>query len=93
MPDLQAAENFRLKLETIGNIKSDGRPILGLDSRNLLETVLEAGENSYIIPAHIWTPWFSVLGSKSGFDSIEDCYGDLSEHILQLKQGFLLIQK
>lgn len=83
VPDLQAAENFRQKLETIGNIKSDGRPILGLDSRDLLETVLEAGENSYIIPAHIWTPWFSVLGSKSGFDSIEDCYGDLAEHILQ----------
>lgn len=83
VPDLQAAEIFRQKLETIGNIKSDGRPILGLDSRDLLETVLEAGENSYIIPAHIWTPWFSVLGSKSGFDSIEDCYGDLAEHILQ----------
>ena len=87
VPDLQAAENFRLKLETIGNIKSDGRPILGLDSRNLLETVLEAGENSYIIPAHIWTPWFSVLGSKSGFDSIEDCYGDLSEHIFAVETG------
>ena len=74
-------------MDAIGNIKSDGRPILGLDSRNLLETVLESGENSYIIPAHIWTPWFSVLGSKSGFDSIEDCYGDLAEHIFALETG------
>lgn len=87
VPDLQTAENFRQKLDAIGNIKSDGRPILGLDSRNLLETVLESGENSYIIPAHIWTPWFSVLGSKSGFDSIEDCYGDLAEHIFAVETG------
>ena len=86
-PDLQSAENFRNRLDAIGNIKSDGRPILGLDSRDLLETVLESGENSYIIPAHIWTPWFSVLGSKSGFDSIEDCYGDLSEHIFAVETG------
>ncbi len=86
-PDLQSAENFRNKLDAIGNIKSDGRPILGLDSRDLLETVLESGENSFIIPAHIWTPWFSVLGSKSGFDSIEDCYGDLSEHIFAVETG------
>lgn len=87
VPDLDAAQNFRQKLDAIGNIKSDGRPILGLDSRNLLETVLESGENSYIIPAHIWTPWFSVLGSKSGFDSIEDCYGDLAEHIFAVETG------
>lgn len=52
-----------------------------------MKTVLESGENSYIIPAHIWTPWFSVLGSKSGFDSIEDCYGDLSEHIFAVETG------
>ncbi len=87
VPDLKTATNFREKLGAIGNIKSDGRPILGLDSRNLLETVLESGENSYIIPAHIWTPWFSVLGSKSGFDSIEDCYEDLSDHIFALETG------
>ena len=87
VPNLKTAEIFRNKLDAIGNIKSDGRPILGLDSRNLLEIVLESGENSYIIPAHIWTPWFSVLGSKSGFDSIEDCYGDLSEHIFALETG------
>ena len=87
VPNLQAAEKFREKLGAIGNINSDGRPILGLDSRNLLETVLESGDNSFIIPAHIWTPWFSVLGSKSGFDSIEECYEDLSEHIFAVETG------
>jgi len=86
-PNLEVAGNFRKKLDAIGNINSDGRPILGLDSRSLLETVLESGEDSYIIPAHIWTPWFSVLGSKSGFDSIEDCYEDLSEHIFAVETG------
>ena len=87
VPNLKSAEKIRNKLETIGNIKSDGRPILGLDSRNLLETVLESGEDSYIIPAHIWTPWFSVLGSKSGFDSIEECYEDLSDYIFAVETG------
>ena len=86
-PDIETAQNFRQKLDAIGNINSDGRPILGLDSRSLLETVLESGENSYIIPAHIWTPWFSVLGSKSGFDSIEECYEDLSDHIFAVETG------
>jgi PHP family Zn ribbon phosphoesterase len=69
VPDFKSAENLRQKLSTVGNIVSDGRPILGLDSRDLLEITLESGEGSYIVPAHIWTPWFSVLGSKSGFDS------------------------
>ena len=87
VPDMKAADTFRTKLGAIGNINSDGRPILGLDSRNLLETTLESGEGSYIIPAHIWTPWFSVLGSKSGFDSIEECYGDLSDHIFAVETG------
>ena len=86
-PDIADAQNFRNKLGAIGNIVSDGRPILGLDSRDLLEVALESGEGSYIIPAHIWTPWFSALGSKSGFDSIEDCYGDLSEHIFAVETG------
>ena len=86
-PDMEIAQNFRQKLGAIGNIKSDGRPILGLDSRDLLEITLESGDGTYIIPAHIWTPWFSVLGSKSGFDSIEECYADLSDHIFAVETG------
>ncbi len=87
VPDFQAAERIQRTLDQIGNITSDGRPILGLDSRDLLEIVLESSPSSFLIPAHIWTPWFSVLGSKSGFDSIEECYGDLSDHIFALETG------
>ncbi|MBP7497010.1 MAG: hypothetical protein KA792_05035 [Bacteroidales bacterium] len=69
------------------NISSDGRPILGLDARDLFELLLNCSENIFLIPAHIWTPWFSVLGAKSGFDSIEECYEDLSERIYTLETG------
>ncbi|MBI4663866.1 MAG: UvrD-helicase domain-containing protein [Verrucomicrobia bacterium] len=87
VPDLAAAERFIGRLSRVGNLKADGRPILGLDSRDLLEMTLEAGEGAYLIPAHIWTPWFAVLGSKSGFDSVEECYSDLTRHIFALETG------
>ncbi|MGI9420585.1 MAG: UvrD-helicase domain-containing protein [Geminicoccaceae bacterium] len=87
VPDLDAAERLIVDLSRIGNLKSDGRPILGLDSRDLLETTLKSGEHSYLIPAHIWTPWFAAMGSKSGFDSIQDCYGDLADHIFAVETG------
>ncbi len=87
MPDMQAAERFVARLERVGNLHSDGRPILGLDSRDLLEIVLEASDQAFLIPAHVWTPWFAVLGSRSGFDSIEECYGDLSDHIFAIETG------
>lgn len=86
-PSFEAADRIRQCLGKIGNIRSDGRPILGLDSRDLLEIVLESDPLSYLIPAHIWTPWFSALGSKGGFDSMEDCFGDLTEHIFALETG------
>ena len=85
--DLNAADRLAASLARIGNIASDGRPILGLDSRNLLEIALESGPDSYLVPAHIWTPWFSALGSQSGFDSIEECYGDLAAHIFAVETG------
>src|ERR671930_6909 len=87
MPDLESVATFNRRLGRIGNITSDGRPILGLDSRDLLEITLESGEGSYLVPAHVWTPWFAVLGSKSGFDAIDDCYVDLAEHIFALETG------
>jgi len=87
LPDLDAACRFSERLESVGNLASDGRPILGLDSRDLLAMALEASPRAVLIPAHIWTPWFSVLGSKSGFDSIEACYGDLSERIFAMETG------
>jgi len=87
LPDLVRAEKFNLKLDKIGNIKSDGRPILGLDTRDLLEILLETSDQAFLIPAHIWTPWFSLLGSKSGFDSIEECFEDLTPHIFAVETG------
>ncbi len=86
-PDFESVERINAKLASIGNIKSDGRPILGLDSRNLLEILLEQAPNGFLVPAHIWTPWFSIFGSKSGFDSVEECFDDLSEHVFALETG------
>jgi DNA helicase II / ATP-dependent DNA helicase PcrA len=86
-PDIGAAKKISQALARIGNIKSDGRPIIGMSSRNLLELVLSASTDAFIIPAHIWTPWFSALGSKSGFDSIADCYLDLAGHIFACETG------
>jgi uncharacterized protein (TIGR00375 family) len=87
LPGFDEAAEFNRRLGRIGNLGSDGRPILGLDSRDLLEITLECGDGAYLVPAHIWTPWFAVLGSKSGFDAIEDCYADLSDHIFALETG------
>ncbi len=87
LPDLAAVEKFNAKLDNIGNIKSDGRPILGLDARNLLEILLETSDEGFLIPAHIWTPWFSMLGSKSGFNSVEECFEDLKSHIFAVETG------
>jgi DNA helicase-2/ATP-dependent DNA helicase PcrA len=86
-PALDLAEKFNSKLDKIGNIKSDGRPILGLDARNLLEILLNTSDEAFLIPAHIWTPWFSLFGSKSGFDSIEECFEDLSAYIFAVETG------
>jgi DNA helicase-2/ATP-dependent DNA helicase PcrA len=87
VPDFAAADRFAARLARIGNIASDGRPILGLDSRHLLEIVLEASPDAYLVPAHIWTPWFAVLGSRSGFDTVAECYGDLADHIFAVETG------
>ena len=87
MPDIDSMDRFSARLERIGNIASDGRPILGLDSRHLLEISLETSPDSFLVPAHVWTPWFSVLGSRSGFDSIEECFDELTPHIFALETG------
>lgn len=86
-PDFESVERMTAKLSSIGNIASDGRPILGLDSRDLLEILLELVPNGVLVPAHIWTPWFSLFGSKSGFDSVDDCFGDLNNYIFALETG------
>ncbi|MFW5943925.1 MAG: UvrD-helicase domain-containing protein [Bacteroidota bacterium] len=87
-PDFDTAERIQQKLSSMNfNITSDGRPILGLDVRDLLEITLNINENNFFIPAHIWTPWFSMFGSKSGFDTMEECFEDLSQHIHVVETG------
>ena len=86
-PDLGVAAELTRRLARIGNLASDGRPILGLDSRDLLETTLDSGEGAYLVPAHVWTPWFAALGSKSGFDAVENCYADLAGHVFAVETG------
>ncbi len=86
-PDFDTVARINAKLSTIGNLTADGRPILGLPSRDLLEIVTESSDRAYLIPAHVWTPWFSTLGSKGGYDSIDACFRDLTGHIFALETG------
>lgn len=87
-PSLAALDRLINALTARGcNLKSDGRPIVGLDSEELIKMVLDADPECLLIPAHVWTPWFSVFGSKSGFNSIEECFGDMSRHIYALETG------
>ncbi|MCC8193570.1 MAG: UvrD-helicase domain-containing protein [Deltaproteobacteria bacterium] len=87
VPDFESADKLSAKLAAVGNLESDGRPILGLDSRDLLEMVLETAPNAFLVPAHVWTPWFALFGSKSGFNDIEECFGDLSHEVFALETG------
>ncbi len=86
-PDLATAGRINARLAKRGNIHSDGRPILGMDPRDLLELILSEHEQCVMIPAHIWTPWFALLGSKSGFDSVAAAFGDLAPHIFAAETG------
>jgi len=84
---LESVEKLNRKLAEIGNIHSDGRPILGIHAKKLLEICLNIDKNILFIPAHIFTPWFGLYGSKSGFDSIYDCFGDMTQYIYALETG------
>jgi DNA helicase-2/ATP-dependent DNA helicase PcrA len=86
-PSLSAVDEITRRLARVGNLAADGRPILGLDSRDLLEITLSGGDGCYLVPAHAWTPWFAVLGSQSGFDRVGDCYADLASHIFAIETG------
>ena len=86
-PSFEAVDNINARLGLIGNLKSDGRPILGLDAKELAKIVLGASKDCLVAPAHIWTPWFSIFGSKSGFDSVEECFEDYSKYIYAGETG------
>ncbi len=87
LPGLTEAKRLSKKLETIGNLHSDGRPMLGLSCRDLLEITLEICPTAIYVPAHIWTPHFSLFGACSGFDTIEECFEDLTPFIQALETG------
>ncbi|MBI4992373.1 MAG: DNA helicase UvrD [Candidatus Harrisonbacteria bacterium] len=87
VPDFETAEKVNTQLGFIGNLASDGRPILGLDSEELAKIVFNSNSEAVIVPAHAWTPWFSVFGSMSGFDSLEECFGEYSKNIFAIETG------
>lgn len=88
LPSLESVAKLNDELRAAGyNLNADGRPIIGLDVRGLAEIFYKIDERMQIIPAHIWTPWFAMLGSKSGFDSVEECWGDWAEKIAALETG------
>jgi uncharacterized protein (TIGR00375 family) len=87
LPNFKTAAAFNTRLARTGNIASDGRPVLGIDSAALLSLLKETDERALLIPAHIWTPWFSALGARSGFDSIEECYDPLGGLIPAVETG------
>jgi len=87
LPSFESALRLNARLSTVGNIASDGRPILGLDPKDLLAMVLDASPEGFLIPAHVWTPWFSLFGSKSGFNAIEECFEDLTPEVFALETG------
>jgi uncharacterized protein (TIGR00375 family) len=86
-PSFKAVDQINDKLGRLGNLASDGRPILGLDAEELARIVFDVDENCMIVPGHIWTPWFSLFGSMSGFDRIEDCFGKETIKIFALETG------
>ena len=86
-PTLEAARRINSELARRGNVTSDGRPIFGFPAKDLVKIALDADPDSMVIPAHAWTPWFSIFGSKSGFDAIEECFGELSKHVRAIETG------
>ncbi|MCX5805101.1 MAG: endonuclease Q family protein [Proteobacteria bacterium] len=87
VPDFVDAEKIYTSLSRIGNLHSDGRPILGLDAKELLKIVLDICPKSLFVPAHAWTPWFSVFGAESGFDTLEECFDELAPYIYAIETG------
>jgi uncharacterized protein (TIGR00375 family) len=86
-PSFEVTEAIRSKLGNLGKLSSDGRPIFGFTAKDLVKMILNISEECMLIPAHAWTPWFSIFGANSGFDSIEECFGDMTPHIHAIETG------
>lgn len=87
LPNLEAVEKFNTQLNWVENLKSDGRPILGMDVRELTKIAFEVTDQAAVIPAHAWTPWFSLFGSESGFDSLKDCFEEYANKVYAIETG------
>ncbi|MEK7158273.1 MAG: endonuclease Q family protein [Patescibacteria group bacterium] len=86
-PDIPTVKKINARLGAIGKLASDGRPILGIDVKEIVKIALDANPACFIVPAHAWTPWFAVFGSKSGFDSLEECFEELTPNIFAIETG------
>ncbi len=86
-PNIEIAEKINIQLSWIGNLKADGRPTLGLDSKVLLDILLKTSPDCVLIPAHCWTPWFGIFGSKSGFNSLKECFDELESEVFAIETG------
>lgn len=87
VPNFESASEINAQLDRIGNLKADGRPILGMDSKELLRITIQTNPDNLFIPAHIWTPWFGMFGSKSGFDSIAEAFEELAPEVKAIETG------
>ena len=87
VPSLDDAVRIHEALSPRGNLVYDGRPMLGLSARDFCEIVWEASPGTLLIPAHVWTPWYAVFGAKSGFDSLEACFGEFTDRIYAIETG------
>jgi len=87
VPSFEAVDKINTQLGWVGNLKSDGRPIIGIDAKEVAKIVLDADETSLVVPAHCWTPWFAVFGSKSGFNSLQECFDEYTKHIHAVETG------
>lgn len=86
-PSVAAVEKINTRLGWVGNLRSDGRPILGIDAKEVLKIALDADPNCMVVCAHAWTPWFSVFGSKSGFNALEECFDEYTKYIYAIETG------
>lgn len=86
-PDFETVDRINRQLGRFGKLESDGRPILSLDTYEMCRALFDLNPGIFVVPGHIWTPWFSMFGSNSGFDTVEDCFGDLKDRIFAMETG------
>jgi uncharacterized protein (TIGR00375 family) len=86
-PDFESVDKLNARLGAVGNLHSDGRPILGMDVKPFVKIAADLCPSAVIVPSHIWTPWFSLFGANSGFDAVEDCFEEMTPHLFAMETG------